>query len=197
MISQFLAPKFLVLYAILGSALYVHLRGRERFHFTRQLFNHSTLLAPYNALVFLFSGVPAKAFQDVRQFPDLAPLRDNWKVLREEAQRLVELRSATHATAESRAAAEAAEAWRCAEEDAHTADAHAAACDREISDLDFQIEALRTRVAELERSVLARAEGSKQIVARASAEEQEIARRMSELADRIQHELSRPTHAVA
>ena len=74
MIGQFLAPKFLVLYAILASALYVHLRGRERFRFTRQLFNHSTLLAPYNALVFLFSAVPAKAFQDVRQFPDLAPL---------------------------------------------------------------------------------------------------------------------------
>jgi beta-hydroxylase len=88
MIGQFLAPKFLVLYAILASALYIHLRGRERFRFTRQLFNHSTLLAPYNALVFLFSGVPAKAFQDVKQFPDLAPLRDNWMVLREEAQRL-------------------------------------------------------------------------------------------------------------
>ena len=88
MIGQFLAPKFLMLYAILASALYIHFRGRERFRFTRQLFNHSTLLAPYNALVFLFSGVPAKAFQDVRQFPDLAPLKDNWTVLREEAQRL-------------------------------------------------------------------------------------------------------------
>ena len=59
---------------VLGSALYVHLRGRERFRFTRQLFNHSTLLAPYNALVFLFSAVPAKAFQDVSRFPELAPL---------------------------------------------------------------------------------------------------------------------------
>ena len=50
MVEQFLAPRFLVLYVIVLSALYVHLRGRERFRFTRQLFNHSTLLAPYNAL---------------------------------------------------------------------------------------------------------------------------------------------------
>ena len=88
MLGQILAPKFLILYALLASALYVHLRGRERFRFTRQLFNHSTLLAPYNALVFLFSAVPAKAFQDVRQFPELAPLAAQWTTLRDEAQRL-------------------------------------------------------------------------------------------------------------
>ena len=88
MIGEILAPKFLVLYAIVLSALYVHLRGRERFRFTRQLFNHSTLLAPYNALVFLFSAVPAKAFQDVGRFPELAPLREQWTMLRDEAQSL-------------------------------------------------------------------------------------------------------------
>ena len=82
MLGQILAPKFLVLYVLVLSALYVHMRGRERFRFTRQLFNHSTLLAPYNALVFLFSAVPAKAFQDVGRFPDLAPLREQWTMLR-------------------------------------------------------------------------------------------------------------------
>ena len=88
MLSRFLAPKFLVLSALLGSALYVHLRGRERFRFTRQLFNHSTLLAPYNALVFLSSAVPAKAYHDVSRFPELAPLSEQWTTLREEALRL-------------------------------------------------------------------------------------------------------------
>ena len=88
MLGQILAPKFLVLYVIVLSALYVHLRGRERFRFTRQLFNHSTLLAPYNALVFLFSAVPAKAFQDVGRFPELTPLSEQWTMLREEAQSL-------------------------------------------------------------------------------------------------------------
>ena len=88
MLGQILAPKFLVLYALVLSALYIHMRGRERFRFTRQLFNHSTLLAPYNALVFLFSAVPAKAFQEVGRFPDLAPLAEQWTMLREEAQSL-------------------------------------------------------------------------------------------------------------
>ena len=85
MIEQILAPKFLVLYIVLLSALYVHLRGRERFRFTRQLFNHSTLLAPYNALVYLFSREPATAYQDPAHFPDLAPLRENWTTIRDEA----------------------------------------------------------------------------------------------------------------
>jgi beta-hydroxylase len=88
MIEQALAPRFLVLYVIVLSALYVHLRGRERFRFTRQLFNHSTLLAPYNALVYLFSAVPAKAYQDLARFPELAPLAENWTTLRDEALRL-------------------------------------------------------------------------------------------------------------
>jgi beta-hydroxylase len=85
MVARFLAPKFVVLYVFVLSALYVHLRGRERFRFRRQLFNHSTLLAPYNALMYLFSAVPATAFQDPARFPDLAPLRENWMTIRDEA----------------------------------------------------------------------------------------------------------------
>lgn len=85
MVAQFLAPKFLVLYVIAASALYVHLRGRERFRFKRQFFNHSTLLAPYNALMYLFSSVPATAYQDPSRFPDLAPLKENWTTIRDEA----------------------------------------------------------------------------------------------------------------
>lgn len=83
-----LAPKFLVLYLFLASALYVHLRGRVRFRFTRQLFNHSTLLAPYNALMYLFSAVPAKPVIDPAGFPELAPLAANWTTIRDEARRL-------------------------------------------------------------------------------------------------------------
>jgi beta-hydroxylase len=83
-----LAPKFLVLYLFLASALYVHLRGRVRFRFTRQLFNHSTLLAPYNALMYLFSAVPARPVIDPAGFPELAPLAANWTTIRDEAQRL-------------------------------------------------------------------------------------------------------------
>lgn len=83
-----LAPKFLILYLFLASALFVHLRGRVRFRFTRQLFNHSTLLAPYNVLMYLFSAVPAKPVIDPARFPDLAPLAAEWKMIRDEAQHL-------------------------------------------------------------------------------------------------------------
>jgi beta-hydroxylase len=88
MSSVLLAPKFIVLYVFLISACYVHLRGRVRFRFLRQVFNHSTLLAPYNALMYLFSAVPPRPILDPRTLPELAPLTENWRVFREEAQRL-------------------------------------------------------------------------------------------------------------
>lgn len=87
-IAEFFAPKFVLLYVILASTLYVHLRGRVRMRFTRQLFNHSTLLAPYNALMYLFSAVPAKPVLDPAGFPELAPLAANWTTVRDEALKL-------------------------------------------------------------------------------------------------------------
>jgi beta-hydroxylase len=83
-----LGPKYLILYVFLLSALYVHCRGRVRFGFLRQLFNHSTLLAPYNALMYLFSAIPPRPILDVREMPELARLRENWETFRDEAQRL-------------------------------------------------------------------------------------------------------------
>jgi beta-hydroxylase len=82
---NFLAPKFLVLYVFVFSSLYVHFRGRARFSILRQLGNHSTLMAPYNVLMYAFSAVPARPYLDLRDFPDLAKLRDNWETIRDEA----------------------------------------------------------------------------------------------------------------
>src|SRR5437763_6326695 len=80
-----LAPKFIVVYLFVASALYVHLRGRVRHTLVRQLKDHSTLMAPYNALMYLFSAVPAKPFIDVAKVPELAQLRENWQLIREAA----------------------------------------------------------------------------------------------------------------
>lgn len=88
--SAFLAPKLLVLYAFLASASYVHLRGRVRFRFLRQLFNHSTLLAPYNALIYLFSAVPPRPLVDLRLFPELARVASQWQTIRDEAMKVYE-----------------------------------------------------------------------------------------------------------
>jgi beta-hydroxylase len=83
-----LSPRMFVLYAIVLSALFIHFRGRERLKFLRQLTDHSTFMAPYNVLAYLFSAVPNRPYLDVSQFRDLAPLRDNWQTIREEAQGL-------------------------------------------------------------------------------------------------------------
>lgn len=80
--------KHLILGLFLLSVAYVHLRGKVRFSFVRQLFNHSSLLAPYNALMYLFSAVPTKPLLTEREFPGLRPLSENWQMMREEALKL-------------------------------------------------------------------------------------------------------------
>jgi beta-hydroxylase len=80
-----LAPKFIVLYVFVVSAVFVHFRGRVRHRFGRQLTDHSTIMAPYNALMYMFSAVPTKPFLNVADFPELAQLRANWRTFREEA----------------------------------------------------------------------------------------------------------------
>src|SRR3954468_19007251 len=95
----YLAPKYWILAAFLASVLYVHLRGRVRFSFVRQLFNHSSLLAPYNALMYLFSAVPRKPLLTEQDFPELKPLSANWQMMREEALKLNDegyIRAALH-----------------------------------------------------------------------------------------------------
>jgi len=82
---RFLAPQFLLLYAFVAATMVVHFRGRERLKFARQLTDHSTLLAPYNVIMYLFSAVPNKPVLSVSAVPDLAKLRDNWQTIRDEA----------------------------------------------------------------------------------------------------------------
>lgn len=85
---DFFAAKYLIAAVFLGSVLYVHLRGQVRFSFVRQLFNHSSLLAPYNALMYLFSAVPARPLLNEQDLPALAPLSQNWQMMRAEALKL-------------------------------------------------------------------------------------------------------------
>ncbi|MEO8738702.1 MAG: aspartyl/asparaginyl beta-hydroxylase domain-containing protein [Casimicrobiaceae bacterium] len=87
-IPNLLAPKFFVLYIFIAGALFVHFRGQVRHRFYRQITDHSTFMAPYNALMYFFSAVPNKPFIDVAQFPELKPLTDNWEMLRDEALKL-------------------------------------------------------------------------------------------------------------
>ncbi|HEX7339980.1 MAG TPA: aspartyl/asparaginyl beta-hydroxylase domain-containing protein [Rhodanobacteraceae bacterium] len=74
-----------VLLVFVGCVLLVHLRGRKRLRFDRQLADHSALFAPYNLLMYLFSKAPAKPILDRDQFPQLDTFRDNWQTIRDEA----------------------------------------------------------------------------------------------------------------
>ena len=85
-----IGPKLWIVWVLLAEAMYVHFRGRVRHKFTRQLTDHSTFMAPYNALIYLFSKVPNKPILDLKDFPELDPLRDNWQTIRDEAKKLYE-----------------------------------------------------------------------------------------------------------
>jgi beta-hydroxylase len=82
----------LVLLALLGvfvlCVLLVHLRGRVRLRFDRQLVDHSAIFAPYNLLMYAFSAVPARPILDRRGFPQLDLLQANWQAIRDEATHL-------------------------------------------------------------------------------------------------------------
>ncbi len=67
---EFLALKFDVLYVFVLAAAYVHFHGRVRHRLLRQITDHSTLMAPYNVLMYLFSAVPNQPFLD--RFPEQA-----------------------------------------------------------------------------------------------------------------------------
>jgi len=83
-------------WAIVGflilSILHIHFRGRVRLPFGRQLFDHSSFMAPINIFMHLFSRVPSTPYIPVREFPELDVLQQNWPVIREEALKLIELK---------------------------------------------------------------------------------------------------------
>ena len=83
-----LAPRHWVLIVFIVSALYVHLRGKVRFGLVRALTDFTVLLAPFNALMYLFSRAPATAYLDPQRFQELEVLQQNWQLIRDEALKL-------------------------------------------------------------------------------------------------------------
>ncbi|MET0332421.1 MAG: aspartyl/asparaginyl beta-hydroxylase domain-containing protein [Dyella sp.] len=99
---DFLSPRLIILYLLLAFALcvlLVHLRGRVRLRFDRQLVDHSAIFAPYNLMMYAFSAVPARPILDRRGFPQLDLLQANWRTIRDEALALFDdghIRAATN-----------------------------------------------------------------------------------------------------
>lgn len=81
--------KWIVVSLYLFSICYIHFRGKARLPLGRQLFDHSTFVAPVNMLMHLFSGVPSTPYIPVRNFPELQVLDKNWEMIRSEALQLL------------------------------------------------------------------------------------------------------------
>ena len=82
--------RYWILATFIASAAYAHLRGRVRFGWLRALTDFTVLRAPLNALRYLFSRVKPTPFIDPRTFPELAPLREHGREIRDEATALGE-----------------------------------------------------------------------------------------------------------
>lgn len=80
--------KWIILAIFVISALYIQHRGKVRHSFYRQFFDHSTLLAPINFLMYIFSKVPNQPYIDTQHFKDLKVLDENWEMIRDEAKAL-------------------------------------------------------------------------------------------------------------
>ncbi|MES2742094.1 MAG: lipid A hydroxylase LpxO [Pseudomonadota bacterium] len=75
----------------LFSVLHIHLRGKVRLPLARQLFDHSSFMAPINLFMHAFSRVPSGPYLAVSDFSELAPLSQHWQVIRAEAENLLAL----------------------------------------------------------------------------------------------------------
>ncbi|GAB7523461.1 aspartyl/asparaginyl beta-hydroxylase domain-containing protein [Paraburkholderia sp. 2C] len=77
--------RWIVLAWFVMSAAYVFNRGKQRFKFWRQLSDHSTFLAPINIWCYLLSPIKPGPYIRSSWFPELEPLRVNWRQIRDEA----------------------------------------------------------------------------------------------------------------
>lgn len=90
--------RHIIFFIFIASAVYVYFRGKVRFGIVRSLTDYQVLLAPVNALLYLFSKVKPGAFIPVNQFPEMQLIQDNWEMIRQEALSLQEGGSIAAAT---------------------------------------------------------------------------------------------------
>ena len=83
--------KWIVVGAYFLCILHIHFRGKVRLPFMRQLFDHSSFMAPINWLMHACSRVPATPYIALDGFGELAPLAQNWEAIRGEAEQLMAL----------------------------------------------------------------------------------------------------------
>ena len=83
--------KWVVIALYTLSISYIHFRGKVRLPIFRQLFDHSSFVAPINLFMHAFSGVTATPYISSDNFPDLKVLEAHWQEIRAEALTLLSL----------------------------------------------------------------------------------------------------------
>jgi len=83
--------KWTVLSLYLLAIFHVHFRGKVRLPLTRQLFDHSSFVAPLNMFMHAFSRVPSTPYLSAADFRELRVLEANWQMIRDEALELLAL----------------------------------------------------------------------------------------------------------
>ncbi len=97
------AMKWTIITIYVLSILHIHFRGRVRLPFVRQLFDHSSFMAPINIFMHLFSGRAEHALHAVQPASrSCTPLQENWEMIRDEALNLIELQKIKAAAEERR-----------------------------------------------------------------------------------------------
>lgn len=77
--------KAAIILSLISATLYIHFRGKVRYSFFRQLFDHSTFMAPINAMMYAFSSVPKTPYLPVTSIPALNQIKNNWETIKSEA----------------------------------------------------------------------------------------------------------------
>ncbi len=83
--------KWLILLLWGLTVMYGQLRGKVRHSWRKAFLDHSTLLAPINALMVLSSKVPTTPYVPVSAIPELKLIEDNWELFRDEALALAQM----------------------------------------------------------------------------------------------------------
>ena len=86
---MWLIIKLLILAYWIGSSIYVHYRGKVRHGAMRHATDHSSIFAPLNVFMYIFSKVPNQAYIPVSEFPYMQQVRDQWQMILEEGKALI------------------------------------------------------------------------------------------------------------
>ncbi|WP_174479764.1 hypothetical protein [Caballeronia glathei] len=77
--------RWVVFLLFVGCAAHTHWRGKVRPGFFRQLSDHSTLMSPLNVFVLSVFARALHALSSAIVFSELAPIKEQWEIIRREA----------------------------------------------------------------------------------------------------------------